>query len=138
MGQAIVEKFKYRESTEKLNNIDEIMEVIKESDALKEHWKNYHSKFSYAKDISYEYIMEVLEKNNSIQYFSNDVLENYLIEEEMDTIKNMNLYHVLNDFEELDMKFIIYKFIYGFNTTEISRFFGCCTQTVTRKIKHWK
>ena len=62
LGQAIVEKFKYRESTDKLNNIDEIMGVIKESDALKEHWKNYQSKFSYAEDISYEDTIEVLEK----------------------------------------------------------------------------
>lgn len=45
-----------------MNNIDEIMEVIKESDALKEHWKNYQSKFSYAEDISYEDTMKVLEE----------------------------------------------------------------------------
>ncbi len=38
------------------------MEVIKESDALKEHWKNYQTKFSYAEDISYEDVMEVLDK----------------------------------------------------------------------------
>lgn len=62
LGQAIVEKFKYRESTDKLNNIDEIMEVIKESDALKEHWKNYQSKFSYAEDIRYEDTIKVLEE----------------------------------------------------------------------------
>ena len=39
LGQAIVKKFEYRGSMVKLNNIDEIMEVIKESDVLKEHWK---------------------------------------------------------------------------------------------------
>ena len=39
-----------------------IMEVIKESDVLKEHWKNYQSKFSYAEDIGYEDTMEALEK----------------------------------------------------------------------------
>ena len=61
-GQAIVKKFEYRESINKLNNIDEIMEVIKDSDALKEHWKNYQSKFSYAEDISYEDTMKVLEE----------------------------------------------------------------------------
>lgn len=38
---------------EKLNNINEIMEVIKESDALKEHWRNYQIKFNYAEDIRY-------------------------------------------------------------------------------------
>ena len=62
LGQAIVEKFKYREFTEKLNDIDEIIEVIKESEILKEHWKNYQSKFSYAEDISYEDTMKVLEE----------------------------------------------------------------------------
>lgn len=62
LKQAIIEKFKYRESTDKLNNIEEIMKVIKESDALKEHWKNYQSKFSYAEDISYEDTLGVLEE----------------------------------------------------------------------------
>ena len=60
LGQAIVKKFEYRESMDKLKNIDEIMEVIKENDALKEHWKNYQSKFSYAEDISYEDTIRVL------------------------------------------------------------------------------
>ena len=35
--------------------------VIKESEALKKHWKNYQSKFSYAEDISYEDTMKVLD-----------------------------------------------------------------------------
>ena len=61
LGQAILKKFEYRESVEKLNNINEIMEIIKESDALKEHWENYQRKFSYAEDISYEDTMKVLE-----------------------------------------------------------------------------
>lgn len=47
---------------DKLNNIDEIMEVIEESEVLKEHWKNYQSKFSYAEDIGYEDTMRVLEE----------------------------------------------------------------------------
>lgn len=58
--QAIVKKFKYRNSMHNLENIDEIIEVIKESDILKEHWKNYQSKFSYAEDISYEETVKVL------------------------------------------------------------------------------
>ena len=62
LKQAIIKKFEYRESIDKLNNIDEIMEVIKESDALKEHWKNYQSKFSYAEDISYEDTIKVLKE----------------------------------------------------------------------------
>lgn len=37
LGQAILKKFEYRESIDKLNKIDEIMEGIKESDGLKEY-----------------------------------------------------------------------------------------------------
>lgn len=62
LKQAIIKKFEYRDSVDKLNNIDEIMKVIKDSEALKEHWKNYQNKFSYAKDISYEDTMKVLEE----------------------------------------------------------------------------
>ena len=61
LGQAIFKKFEYRESMNKLNNIDEIMEVIKESAVLKEHWENYQRKFSYAEEISYEDTVTVLE-----------------------------------------------------------------------------
>ena len=60
LGQAIKNKFEYRESTENLDNIDEIIDVIKESDILHDHWKNYQSKFSYAEEISYEDTMKVL------------------------------------------------------------------------------
>ena len=62
LGQAIIRKFEYRESMDKLNDIDEIMEVIKASDILKEHWENYQSKFSYAEDISYKDTIKVLEE----------------------------------------------------------------------------
>ena len=66
LKQAIIKKFEYRETSDKLNNIDEIMKVIEESDALKEHWKNYQSKFSYAENISYEDAMKVLDEINLI------------------------------------------------------------------------
>lgn len=55
-------QIEYRGSIDKFDNIDEIMKVIKDSEALKEHWKNYQSKFSYAEDISYEDTMRVLEE----------------------------------------------------------------------------
>lgn len=66
LGQAIINKFEYRESMDKLNNIDEIMDVIKESEALKQHWENYQSKFSYAEDIGYEDTIRVLEEIRKI------------------------------------------------------------------------
>ncbi len=62
LGQAIVKKFEYRESMEKLKDINEIMEAIKDSEVLRQHWRNYQSKFSYAEDISYEDTMKVLEE----------------------------------------------------------------------------
>ena len=62
LKQAITKKFEYRESIDKFDNIDEIMEVIKDSEVLKDHWKNYQSKFSYAEDISYEDTMKVLKE----------------------------------------------------------------------------
>ena len=66
LGQAILKKFEYRGSMDKLNNIDEIMKVIKESEALKKHWKNYQSKFSYADDISYADTVKVLEEISNL------------------------------------------------------------------------
>ena len=66
LGQAILKKFEYRGSMNKFNNIDEIMEVIKENDVLKGHWRNYQVKFSYAEDISYEDTIEVLEEIKNI------------------------------------------------------------------------
>ena len=62
LAQAVIKKFEYKDSMDRFNNINEIMDVIKESHVLKEHWKNYQSKFSYAEDISYEEIMEILEE----------------------------------------------------------------------------
>ena len=44
----------------------EVIDVIKESDILQEHWKNYQSKFSYAEEISYEDTMKVLEEIKQI------------------------------------------------------------------------
>ena len=66
LGQAIVKKFEYRDSIDKLKHIDEIMRVIKESEALKGHWENYQSKFSYAENINYEDTMEILEEIKKI------------------------------------------------------------------------
>ena len=62
LGQAILKKFEYRGSIDKLNNIDEIMKVIKDSNVLREHWKNYQSKFTYVEDISYEDTVKILEE----------------------------------------------------------------------------
>lgn len=41
---------------------------------------------------------------------------------------------MLNSLGKLDRKIIIYKFIYGFNNTEMAKMFGCCNTTIGRKI----
>lgn len=67
--QAIRKKFEYRESMDKFYNIEEIFEVIKDSDILKEHWKNYQSKFIYATEINFEDTMQVLEEIKNLIFY---------------------------------------------------------------------
>jgi predicted nucleotidyltransferase component of viral defense system len=44
----------YRETTEKIKNIPEIINTIKESPFMKQQWEKYRREYSYAKDISFE------------------------------------------------------------------------------------
>lgn len=73
-------------------------------------------------------------RSSRIQYFQNDIIEESLIKEELSTIENINLNNAINELEKMDRKIIIYKFIYGFNNTEISKICGCCYRTVKRRI----
>ena len=50
----------HRGTLEKISDVEEILRQISESTELRDMWVKYQSKFSYAKDISYENIMEVL------------------------------------------------------------------------------
>ncbi len=78
--------------------------------------------------------IKVYRRKNSIQYFSNDVLEETLIQEELNTIEDINLYIALNELEKTDREIIIYKFIYGFKYNEISKICGYSYKTIKRKI----
>ena len=60
LKDAIIKKFAYRESNDKLNNIEEIIQAIRDSEVLKNHWNNYQSKFTYAEDISYEDTIKII------------------------------------------------------------------------------
>lgn len=60
LKDAIIKKFSYRESNDKLNNIEEIIQAIRDSEVLKNHWNNYQSKFTYAEDISYEDTIKII------------------------------------------------------------------------------
>lgn len=51
----------HRESTNAISNISFILEQIKINKDLKNQWKKYQRQFTYAKDIEYDQIMEVLD-----------------------------------------------------------------------------
>lgn len=61
LKESIIKKFAYRESNDKLNNIEEIIQAIRDSEALKNHWNNYQFKFTYAEAISYEDTIRIIQ-----------------------------------------------------------------------------
>lgn len=62
LKQAIIEKFKYRDTFDKISNLDIFILKIRDSKALKEYWKKYCNSFSYAEEITYEDVFLVVEK----------------------------------------------------------------------------
>ena len=54
LKQAIINKFMERGTYKYLENIEKCMSEIENSEDLKEIWKNYQNKFSYAEDVSYQ------------------------------------------------------------------------------------
>jgi predicted nucleotidyltransferase component of viral defense system len=60
LKEALSATVEHRGSTEKIADIDTILNTIAESDDLLGMWKKYQKKFTYAKDISYEDIIGVI------------------------------------------------------------------------------
>lgn len=54
LKQAIINKFMERGTYKYLENIEKCMYEFENSEDLKEIWKNYQNKFSYAEDVSYQ------------------------------------------------------------------------------------
>lgn len=54
LRQAIIEKFKIRNTEDALNAIDSIMSDIESNQELKNIWNNYRRDYSYAEDITFE------------------------------------------------------------------------------------
>ena len=50
----------HRGSSEKIDDVNGIMVQISSSDDLKNMWDKYQKKFAYAKEITYENVMDVL------------------------------------------------------------------------------
>lgn len=68
LKKAIINTFRERETTYYLKNIDKQMLEIENSEDLKEIWKNYQKKFSYANDISFEDIISVIKELASLNF----------------------------------------------------------------------
>jgi len=60
LKEAITNKFKSRETTNSLNNIDDIYIDIKNSEKLENLWNIYRKNYSYAEDISYTQVINNL------------------------------------------------------------------------------
>ena len=60
--EALKATAEHRGSTEHISDVEGILKQISESDDLKDMWRKYQKKFSYASDISYEDVLEVLNK----------------------------------------------------------------------------
>lgn len=58
--EALMATSVHRGSAEKISDTDEIIALLAESMELKEMWSKYQRKFAYARDITYEQIMDVL------------------------------------------------------------------------------
>ena len=60
--EALKATAEHRGSIEQISDVDGILKQISESDDLKDMWRKYQKKFAYARDISYENVLEVLRK----------------------------------------------------------------------------
>lgn len=60
--RALAATAKHRGSIEKIADTKTIIAILANSEDLKEMWKKYQRKYSYARDISYENIMDVLKE----------------------------------------------------------------------------
>lgn len=60
--EALKATARHRGSKKQISDIDGILKQISENNVLKEMWSKYQKKFTYASDISYEDVMEVLRK----------------------------------------------------------------------------
>lgn len=60
--EALKATAQHRGTTEQISDIAGILKQISESNDLKKMWSKYQKKFTYASDISYEDVLEVLKK----------------------------------------------------------------------------
>lgn len=63
LKKAITKTFEKRETS--IDDIDKVIEEIKNADFLKDLWKNYSTHYQYANDIDFNQVMDAIEKINA-------------------------------------------------------------------------
>ncbi len=66
LPKAIIETARNRKTLNEYNDRNQIIKKINESDYLKEIWKEYKNKYTYAKDIEFYEVLEVLDYVNKL------------------------------------------------------------------------
>ncbi len=66
LEEAIKTTFEHRNSIEKLNNFDNIINAIENSEIINKRWKDYQNKSSYAKNINFDAVMIEIKKIKNI------------------------------------------------------------------------
>lgn len=91
LKEAIINKFKERGNEKNINNIYQEINKLSNNSDLKDHWKNYREKFTYAKDIEFEdtikslkNIVSVLNTQNQSKKFIKVTKKENLKEQESD------------------------------------------------------
>lgn len=60
--EALIATSEHRGSTEKISDVEGILKRISENNDLKDRWRKYQQKYAYARDISFENVLEVLRR----------------------------------------------------------------------------
>lgn len=98
LKEAIINKFKERGNGKNINNIYQEINKLSNNSDLKDHWKNYREKFTYAKDIEFEdtikslkNIVSVLNTQNQTKKFIKVTKKENLKQQEQESDDELEL-----------------------------------------------
>lgn len=98
LKEAIINKFKERGNEKNINNIYQEINKLSNNSDLKDHWKNYREKFTYAKDIEFEdtikslkNIVSVLNTQNQTKKFIKVTKKENLKQQEQESDDELEL-----------------------------------------------
>lgn len=98
LKEGIINKFKERGNEKNINNIYQEINKLSNNSDLKDHWKNYREKFTYAKDIEFEdtikslkNIVSVLNTQNQTKKFIKVTKKENLKQQEQESDDELEL-----------------------------------------------